>query len=81
MKKYLYVTVCFDNDPSYAPRYICKDKNVQVGDTVLVDSKGEKKYAVVYSRKYFTAENTPYPIEKTKPLYPLYIIKMILMRI
>lgn len=65
-QKYLYVTVCFYNDYSYLPRYICEDKSVRVGDTVLVDSKGEKKHATVHSCKYFTAETAPYPVEKTK---------------
>ena len=62
---YYYVSVQFkENNASYS--YICPDLSVKVGDEVLVPVYENKEMiGKVVSAMFCTADDAPYPIEKT----------------
>ena len=63
-KEYCYIQVDFGNGRLY--HYICDDKDVKVGNCVVVSVYGEKKLAKVASVNFYTKDAVPYPINKTK---------------
>ena len=66
---YKYISVSYNDD--YAGRtysYKTTIKNIEVGDTVLVDRNGCDAYGTVEAINYYTEDNAPYPVEKTKDI-------------
>ena len=63
---YFYVEVTFGNS-ARRYSYICNDLRVKVGDTVEVPAGNNQQIkATVVSTLFCTAEEAPYPVEKTK---------------
>lgn len=65
-KKYLYAAVVFQNGRKFYT-YMTKDRSLQTNDVVMVPVAGkEPQPAIVAWVREFTADNAPYPPEKTK---------------
>lgn len=65
--QYYYLTVKydeFDNGKTYC--YISDDTSIKAGDKVVIYMVCDIVLATVVETKYYTKENAPYPIEKTK---------------
>lgn len=66
-KQYYYVTVKYDeynNGKTYC--YISEDTTIETGDKVVVYMADNIVVATVVDTQYYTRENAPYPVEKTK---------------
>lgn len=66
-KQYYYITVKYDeynNKKTYC--YISKDTTIETGDKVVVYMADNIVIATVVDTQYYTRENAPYPVEKTK---------------
>ena len=65
-QQYFYVGVQFrDNAMPYS--YLCHNLSVKIGDEVLVPVyDNEKRNGIVVSTGFYSADNAPYPPEKTK---------------
>lgn len=67
--KYMYLYVRYlDVNTVKQYCYLSDDETIRVGDYVLVDRAGENSLAIVEKIEFFTRENAPYPIEKTKEI-------------
>ena len=65
-KKYLYAAVVFLNGRKFF-MYLTKDKTLRTNDVVMVPVAGkDPQPAIVAWVREFTAENAPYPPDKTK---------------
>ena len=68
-KLYKYVRVYYDDD--YSEReysYKTDIEEIEEGDTVLVDRNGSLADAIVTSVDYYTEDEVPYPLDKTKDI-------------
>lgn len=66
-EQYYYLTVEYDeynNGKTYC--YMSEDTNIKIGDKVVVYMADNIVIATVVDAQYYTRENAPYPVEKTK---------------
>lgn len=71
--EYIYCSIVFENGyKSYY--YITDDDTIEIGDLVIVPAGKNNHHAVVevIDIEYFTAEDAPFPVEKTKHIIRKY---------
>ena len=67
--KYMYLYVRYlDTDTTRQFCYISDDEDIRIGDYVLVNRKEEYVIAIVEKIEFYTKEEAPYSIEKTKEI-------------